>query len=274
MAKPFVKWIGGKGRSLGHLLPLFPNEITNYHEPFVGGGALFLSMADRIKGQTFLADANGKLIVVWEEVWTHPEKVIAFLTMMEAEDSKEFFLAMRRKYNLGTHAFPMSGEFAAAFIYLNRATYNGLYRENLSGGFNAPFSAARKIGKGICLPDRIWGASVAMTQCNELYLIGMDFRETLKLVVAGDVVYLDPPYDGTYAQYTTPKFTEDDQRDLATIAEVLADANVTVIASNADTPLIRELYKDFDIYETQRVNSVNSNAEDRAPKKDLTICSF
>ena len=41
--QPFIKWVGGKRGLLEQLIPLFPKEFKNYHEPFVGGGAVFLS---------------------------------------------------------------------------------------------------------------------------------------------------------------------------------------------------------------------------------------
>jgi len=43
-AKPFVKWVGGKRRLLPQLLARLPAAFKNYHEPFLGGGALFFAL--------------------------------------------------------------------------------------------------------------------------------------------------------------------------------------------------------------------------------------
>lgn len=52
-AAPFLKWAGGKRSMLPHLLPLIPKEFGTYHEPFVGGGALFFALRP---GRAVLAD--------------------------------------------------------------------------------------------------------------------------------------------------------------------------------------------------------------------------
>lgn len=71
------------------------------------------------------------------------------------------------------------------------------------------------------------------------------YDETLALLVPGDVVYCDPPYDGTFTDYHTAGFTEDDQYHLASILERRSSEGHPVIVSNSDTFLTRSLYRDF-----------------------------
>lgn len=42
VAKPILKWAGGKTQMLSELLPKVPSSYGRYIEPFFGGGALFL----------------------------------------------------------------------------------------------------------------------------------------------------------------------------------------------------------------------------------------
>lgn len=44
MAKPIVKWVGGKRGVLPYLLEAMPKEYDAYYEPFAGGAALFLAL--------------------------------------------------------------------------------------------------------------------------------------------------------------------------------------------------------------------------------------
>jgi DNA adenine methylase len=46
-ARPFVKWVGGKRGIMKSLLANVPENVNNYYEPFVGGGALFFEIANR-----------------------------------------------------------------------------------------------------------------------------------------------------------------------------------------------------------------------------------
>ena len=278
MARSFIKWVGGKGRAMPSLLPILTSvEFKDYHEPFLGGGAAFLSLAEmgRVHGAV-LGDINTKLICAWQQVKECPLAVIRELLFYEAWDGKHFYLAVRERFNARE---PDSeewgpGEYAAAFIYLNRAGYNGLYRENLSGEFNVPFCGPphRKLGVGICYRDEILFASHIL---QDVVLHSMDFEEALEWVKPGDLVYADSPYHKAgQSMYTAREFSEDDQRRLAWSLLDVVNRGAHVVASNADTPLIRELYSEFDQVPSTRLNSVNQDPEDRGPRPDLILVSF
>jgi hypothetical protein len=64
-AKPFLKWAGGKRGLIEQLFKKFPTEFNNYHEPFLGGGAIFFELYSRgmLAGKkAYLADINAELI--------------------------------------------------------------------------------------------------------------------------------------------------------------------------------------------------------------------
>lgn len=77
-ALPFVKWAGGKRSIISTIEAFLPENIETYHEPFVGGGAVFFAFEDRIKTAT-LADLNEELILAYRSISKHTDKLITSL---------------------------------------------------------------------------------------------------------------------------------------------------------------------------------------------------
>jgi DNA adenine methylase len=71
MAKPIVKWAGGKSKLLGELLSRVPAHVHTYAEPFAGGAALFFALAsdrERSFDHAILADQNEELVACYRAV--------------------------------------------------------------------------------------------------------------------------------------------------------------------------------------------------------------
>lgn len=275
--RPFVKWAGGKYRSMKRLLPvLTAPEFGGYIEPFLGGGSVFLGLAggQHLQGGALLGDANPRLVETWQQIQDCPDRVIAWLKVLEAEDGQGLFIDLRETLNEGPERFRCTpGFYAAVFIYLNRACYNGLYRENSSGGFNTSFAGPqhRTLGANICFEERILRASAALSTA---VIWHSDFEEIIGYAGPRDLVYVDSPYHKTSQVYTARDFTEDDQVRLAFALLAAAQRGAYFVASNSDTPFIRSLYRDFNCFSSSRVNAINHNAQDRGSKPDLVITSF
>ncbi len=78
--RPVLKWAGGKGRLLPELLGRAPDSFNAYHEPFLGGGAMFFALASSGRaGQVYLSDANPSLIEVYRALRDDVAGVIAAL---------------------------------------------------------------------------------------------------------------------------------------------------------------------------------------------------
>ncbi len=97
-----------------------------YHEPFIGGGALFFEMSCQglLSGTAYLSDANPNLIEAYVAVRDSVDDVIALLRKHAESHSEDYF------YEVRTEVPPTIEERAARLIYLNRTCFNGLYREN------------------------------------------------------------------------------------------------------------------------------------------------
>jgi DNA adenine methylase len=234
--RPFMKWAGGKTRLLARLLPYAPASIKNYHEPFLGGGAMFFAIQDRVEGRSFLSDLNDELVNAWIVVRDSPYELLELLAEMKTNDSKDFFYQIRPG---PTSANPLDR--AARFVYLNQTAWNGLWRVNRHGEFNVPWGARPFRGM---TAKQLLGLRGALSRAD---IAGEDFREALARVAPGDFVYLDPPYlplsdTSKFFFYTERRFRAPDLRALAELCRELTDRGVAWVLSNRDTPLVREFF--------------------------------
>ena len=270
---PFVKWAGGKKSLLPHLLPHVPLHLSNYREPFLGGGALFFGICSRTTSfNAHLSDANGELVNAYSVIKEFPEELIRLLSTFQREydsevDKSAYFY--RRRESRFTNPI----ESAARLIFLNKTCYNGLYRVNSKGEFNVPFGRYKR--PKIVNSESIRSVSHALA-VTKAELRTTDYKDALVSCRAGDFVYLDPPYQppsktSSFTDYTPGGFSEKDQEELAEEFGKLIDRGCTGLLSNSDTALTRRLYRDF---ETKKVTSnrpINSDSTRRQGYKELIV---
>ena len=147
---PFFKCPGGKRRLLIELhkhLPkdFFTNNYT-YIEPFVGGGALALSILEQSSKQKIIInDSNLHIANLWKSIKHHPKEMMQhydFLIKFYKEDVNRYLTIRDNLPLLNKNFCTLEAEkllnSATEFLYLNKNTYNGLIRFNKSGKFNAP----------------------------------------------------------------------------------------------------------------------------------------
>jgi DNA adenine methylase len=263
VARPFLKWAGGKRQLLPELVKHVPKKFKTYHEPFVGAGALFFELRPK---QSVLCDSNERLIRTYRGVRDSVEQVIAELSTYPFE--KEFFLTMREK-----EVDPCSdADVAAWMIYLNRSAFNGLYRVNSKNKFNVPFG--RYTNPTICDADNLRACAMALAR-TEAHC--EDFATVLTRAVRGDFVYFDPPYmplsaTSSFTSYTKEGFDLEDQKRLRDIALELKRKGVFVLLSNAASEPMLELYsKDFTIHEVKANRAINSKSDKRGAISEFVI---
>lgn len=275
MAKPFLKWAGGKTSLLPELLEASPEQIETYFEPFVGGGALFFALqaAGRFK-RAVLSDSNRELINAYVQVRDNVDGLIRALAVhqrkyRESEDRAEYYYTIRGK------KLTCSLGGAANLIFLNKTCYNGLYRVNSKGRFNVPHG--RYVNPTICDEGNLRAASEAL-QGVELRVA--DFADGPRLAGAGDFVYFDPPYvplSGTayFTSYTAKEFGMVEQERLANTAARLAAQGSLVALSNSGHPDVAAMYRSqaFRLEEVQVRRAINSKAEGRGPVREYLIQS-
>jgi DNA adenine methylase len=273
--KPIVKWAGGKSRLLPELIKRLPANIRElrYVEPFFGGGALFFALRPAGKGakKPYLNDANKHLIATLKAVRDQLPAVLAELATLEEEHSLETFLTTRKLLSNPDLPAPTR---AAAFLYLNRTAFNGLYRVNSKGEFNVPFGKYAKPR----IRD-VEGLTEASAALQRTVLKSVDFEQFVAGVGAGDFVYFDPPYVATsetsnFAAYTKDGFTDADQERLAETMRDLGGRGAYVMMSQSDQPLVHKLYKGFLIQKVWNSRSVSAKGNSRGQVQELIIRNY
>jgi DNA adenine methylase len=263
-AKPFVKWVGGKRQLLADIAEINPWKATRgtYHEPFLGGGAVFFHLRPQ---KAVLTDSNERLIRTYRGIKKDVEGVIRLLRSYPHQ--KRFYLEMRSR-DIDAES---DTEVAAWFIYLNRTGYNGLYRVNSRNIFNVPFGDYKK--PTICDADTLRACSRALRGAK---IEARDFANVLDRAKPHDFVYFDPPYipltaTSSFTDYTSEGFSDAEQVRLRDVALELKKRGVSVLLSNSSAPRVYDLYSRFRCVEVDARRSVNCKPNGRGRIPELVI---
>jgi DNA adenine methylase len=272
VARPLVKWVGGKGNLLQTLMPLITKApIAAYHEPFVGGGAVFFALrASGYTGPASLSDSSPDLIGAYQAVRDRVEALITLLHTHALDHGEEHYYCVRKSLRL----FKTPVERAAAFIYLNKTCFNGLWRVNSKGEFNVPMG--RYVNPTICDSGNLRACSAALQGAD---LTTWDFSHALSFVKPGETVYLDPPYVPTnetadFTRYSKANFLAADQERLASAFRQLDAGGARLILSNADHPVVRKLYRGYHFKRVEARRSINSDGAKRGAVGELIVTNF
>jgi DNA adenine methylase len=265
--KPFLKWVGGKRHLIAQLQRYLPERFGRYHEPFLGGGALFFFLSPRLgRRRAYLADSNLRLVRAYLGLRSDPDGVIRLLRSYPHE--RRFFLEMR--------AWPVDqrsdAEVAAWLIYLNKTAYNGLYRVNSRNLFNVPFGDYAR--PTICDEPRLRACAACLQGARVEQL---DFEQAAERAEPNDLVYFDPPYvplstTSSFTSYTSQGFGPEDQVRLRDLARRLKQRGVHVLVSNSSAQAVRELYRDgFQLARISARRAIAARVTERGPIGELLI---
>jgi DNA adenine methylase len=266
-ASPVVKWVGGKTKLLPELLARMPEKFNRYYEPFAGGAAMFFRLAPK---RAVLADANHDLIGLYTAIANDVNAVIRRLQMHRESHNEAHYYDVRTRWNDREVSWS-TPERAAAFIYLNKTCFNGLWRVNRSGAFNVPIG--RYADPPICVPETLRAAQQVLSRAE---IRRADYRTAVSDAKPGDFLYFDPPYDpvtptANFTSYTANVFGPDEQKELADTARSLVARGCKVMLSNSDTPFIRQIYKGMRIDRVKCARAINSNASKRGDVDEVII---
>lgn len=261
---PFIKWVGGKRQLISEIEKRLPNNFNDYYEPFVGGGALFMHLENHT---TTINDFSIELINVYRVIKNDLDKLIMHLDTLEkehAKNPKEHYLKIREMDREESYTEQSDIIKAARFIYLNKTCFNGLYRVNKKGFFNVPFNGKEVVNT--YEKDNLLNISQYLNKAN-IRIMNGDFEEAVADAKEGDFIFFDPPYDllktDTFDSYTKEGFGVEGQRRLAKVFKELDAKGCYIMLTNHDTPLINELYREYNIDVVQVKRMINRNAKDR-----------
>lgn len=292
-AKPFIKWVGGKGQLIEQLTNLLPKDFccwkdTTYIEPFVGGGAMLFYMLQHFPNikHAVINDINTDLTTCYQTIRDNAEELILslknieeyYLSIKEEEERKSFFMSVREQYNQKNLA-PVDN--TTKFIFLNRTCFNGLYRVNKSGLFNVPFGKYKN--PKICDPQTIRRDSELLQRVE---ILNGDFEETFNYAKGNTLFYFDPPYrplsdTSSFNDYTKESFNDDAQIRLKEYCDRINNAGYSFMLSNSDCKGKTEsdnffdiLYKDYQIERVWASRSINANPNKRGKLTEILVHNY
>lgn len=293
MAKPFIKWAGGKTQLLTQFENILPHNLEEaehftYIEPFVGGGAMLFHMLQKYTniGRVIINDINPNLITAYRVIRDTPERLITDLKMLQKEfrqnsneeARKEYFLRIRKSYNEDTHNDVTN---TAMFIFLNRTCFNGLYRVNSKGYFNVPFG--KYTNPTICDEELLLEDSQILQ--NVEILCG-DYTLIERYVDNNTFIYFDPPYrplstTSSFTSYSKENFDDTEQTRLAHFFARLSRYGCKMMLSNSDCcaqnpndTFFENLYGNFIIDKVHASRFVNAIPSKRGKLTEILVRNY
>ena len=293
IAKPFIKWVGGKSQLIEQLDKQLPADFDNwenvtYIEPFVGGGAMLFYLLQRYPNikHAVINDINSDLTTCYQTVRDMPEQLIlslcdiesAYLGLQSEDARKEFFLTARERYNQ-KNLDPI--ENTTLFFFLNRTCFNGLYRVNKKGLFNVPFG--KYVNPTICNSEIIRKDSELLQRVG---ILNGDFEATFEYAKGNTLFYFDPPYrplsdTSSFKDYSKESFNDDAQERLKEFCDKIHEAGFKFMLSNSDCKGMNEKDNFFDTlygaYKIERVwafRSINSVPSKRGKLTEILVHNY
>lgn len=299
MAKPFVKWVGGKSQLIPEIVQRLPEYIEKglpyiYVEPFCGSAAFALHLLESEHPPTavILNDINTDLVNLYKVIKSNPHELLAYLTNLQSEydklEDKEakqpYYYAKREAFNTRS-ADPI--EHAGLFIFLNRAGFNGLYRVNSKNKFNVPIGSYKK--PNFVFEDTILQASKVLSNVeiyNQSYEDTLTHLEQLNSDELPAFFYFDPPYkplseSSSFTSYSKDSFSDEDQAKLKSFCDLLDEKGYQWLLSNSDTTNVDsentffdDMYSEYKVERVKASRNINSKGSKRGQINELLIRNY
>jgi len=293
IAKPFLKWAGGKTQLINDIENLLPKSILKskftYIEPFVGSGAVLFWMLSKFPKleKAVINDINEDLINTYKTIASNPKELISILEILQNDyhslnlkeaEKKEYYYKKRELYN--SRKTEKSTQ-AALFIFLNRTCFNGLYRVNKSNGFNVPIGSYKN--PTICDAENIIAVSKALQRVE---ILCGDYAKTIDFTSDNTLFYFDPPYKplhntSSFNSYAKDDFNDDEQIRLRNFCSKLDSLDHTWMLSNSDVKdkvsnnnFFDDIYAEFSIARVKARRSINANPQKRGELNELLITNY
>ena len=217
----------------------------------------------------YLNDSNSELINFYTQVKDNIESLISYLKKYENKNNKDDYYKIRsRRVNDPIKA-------AAKFLYLNKTSFNGIYRVNLKGQYNVPYGYKE-------YPNKFFDYEVLRllsTRLSKATLTSVDF-EKCDNISKGDFIYLDPPYTVAHNQngfikYNEKLFSWEDQKRLSKFIQSIKQKDAYYILSQATDSSILELFGSIDDpKELNRASLISGKLKGRRKVKEYIFTNI
>lgn len=269
--QPFLKWAGGKRYLIPDIKKMLPNYNT-YYEPFIGGGAVLFALEPK---KAIINDLNSEIINVYQVIKDNVEDLI--IELSKHINDSDYFYKIRDLDRDGKQYLKLTNiQKASRIIFLNKTCFNGLFRVNSQGQFNAPYG--RYKNPNIINKETLRAVSKYLNN-NDIVIENKNFEELLSQIKKGGFVYLDPPYDpvsstSSFTGYNLNGFGRIEQVNLKIFCDKLNKKGVKFLLSNSATDFIKDLYKEYHIEIVEVPRNINSVATRRGKVSEVLIRNY
>lgn len=285
-----LKWAGGKSKLMNKIQEVYNNDFFwnsekyTYIELFGGGGSSWLFVLQNYRPKRIIVnDINPNVINLWRCIQNYPialceelENIVSNYLYFDWDGRKEFFLDLRKSFNEKKDfltGINTDVRMAAEFLFLNKTCFNGLWRTNTKGEFNTPFGKPTNLDREPNIYDK--NNIILLSEwIKGVEFICRDYKDVIGDDVAGNVlVYMDPPYRGTWTDYSKESFGEQEQIELSHFMKDLKDRGFYVIQSNSkcNDDFFEKHYKEFEI---KTLDGVQRNIRPTAERKVQEILIY
>lgn len=266
--KPFLRWAGGKNWLTKIIDDYLPNQFNDYYEPFVGGGSIFFYLKSNglIKNKAYLSDSNADLINTYRVLKS--KKKSLFLLLKDQTDNEDNY------YKIRAEEYEDPVERAAQFMYLNKTSFNGIYRVNRNGKYNVPYG--RRNLEKLYDYEHLTNVSNAL---KNTYLSTQDFKDRCRSIKEGDFVFIDPPYtvaheNNGFIQYNQSIFSWKNQEQLSSLTNSLNQRGIKFIVTNAYHKCIKDIYLVGTQKKISRASTIGGIGAKRANYNEIIITNI
>jgi len=273
LVSPFLKWVGGKRQIMPSIIKILPPNINKYKyiEPFVGGGAVLFHLQPL---KAVINDYNEELINVYNVIKTNVVELI--YDLKKHKNESDYFYEIRSKDRTGELKNFSDVQRASRIIYLNKTCFNGLYRVNSAGEFNAPFGRYKNPN---IVNEPIIRAVSKYLNDNDIDINCGDYEKILKKTTQKSFVYLDPPYhpiseSSNFTGYIEGGWDDKDQIRLREWCDYLNKKKIKFLLSNSSAELILDQYKNYKIEFVKANRAINSDGKSRGEIDELLIRNY
>jgi DNA adenine methylase len=266
MIKSPLRYPGGKSRAIKKIIEHLPDNFSEYREPFVGGGSLFIYLKQQYPHlKIWINDLNSELFLFWKIAQSDLDKLV-----------REIY-SIKNKYQDGSLLFKeltnvdvqqlSDLERAIRFFVLNRITFSGTVE---SGGFSQQAFHKRFTISSI---ERLKQLETILP---DIKITNLDYSYLLQSQDKDIFLFLDPPY------YTATKSKLYGKRgNLHTIfdhqrfSKLMKNCSNSWLITYDDCAEIRDNFAFCNLYKWEVQYGMNNYKQNRAAKgKELFISNY
>ncbi|WP_315874656.1 DNA adenine methylase [Thermocoleostomius sinensis] len=254
-----LRYPGGKSKAIDRILPQIPSDITEFREPFIGGGSVFLAISSLRQSTAYsywINDLNYDLYCFWKVARTDIDRLLSAITVLKQtySDGRELYTKLKEPKSVSS-AFDR----AVRFFIMNRITFSGVMD---SGGYSQQAFETRFTWSSI---DRL--RQITPYLVNTKITWG-DYESLLQAEGKQVFLFLDPPYwKASKSKLYGIKGDLHTSFDHHRFAECMKQCSHRWLITYDDSPEIRELFSFAKIIEEWKLQyGMNNYGRKYAPK--------